>query len=97
MPSLVCNELKMLLPSELATYSHFNICFITIVSLLSLHAIREVTRSVYESCDLEGDYTRQWTPKQLGGSVTVVLETGAIYYFIDSVVVNCLQGNKLKV
>ena len=64
---------------------------------LSLHGVREVSHFTFESCDLEGDYYRQWVPNQLGGYVTVVLEQGAVYYFIDSVVDNCLQGNKLKV
>ena len=63
----------------------------------SLHGVRQVTRSVYESCDLEALYVRQWAPNQRGGEVTVWVDAGGVYYFIDSVVGGCLDGTKTKV
>ena len=56
-----------------------------------------MTRSVYESCDLEASYIRQWAPNQRGGDVTVWVDNGGAYYFIDSVVGGCLEGTRVKV
>ena len=65
--------------------------------LFRLRGVRQVSRSDYESCDLEGLYIRQWAPNQRAGDVTVWVEPGGVYYFIDSVVGGCLDGTKLKV
>ena len=69
---------------------------VTII-LFSLHGVQQVYQPTYESCDLRDGYLREWAPIQMGGSVTVVLNAGGVYYFVDSVGDNCLHGNKMKV
>ena len=56
-----------------------------------------MSRVVFESCDLEADYVEQWAPNVGPGRVSVPLETGGNYYFIDSVVGGCSNGRKLSV
>lgn len=62
-----------------------------------LRSIREVSRSVYESCDLAASYVAQWTPPNAGGQRLVWLSSGQTHYFIDTVVSGCLEGRKLRV
>ena len=73
------------------------VCGNDFVLTLRLHGVRQVSHSVYESCDLEGLYIHQWALNQRAGVVTVWVEPGGVYYFIDSVVGGCLDGTKLKV
>ena len=73
------------------------VCGNDFVLTLRLHGVRQVSHSVYESCDLESLYIRQWALNQRAGDVTVWVEPGGVYYFIDSVVGGCLDGTKLKV
>ena len=61
------------------------------------HGIRQVTRSVYQSCDLEGDMIKQWAANRIDGRVTIHLQSGRTYYFIDSVPGNCDNGHKMTV
>lgn len=61
------------------------------------HGVRQVSRAVFESCDLEAGYLEQWSPNVRQGRVNVPLETGGHYYFIDSAVGGCSAGRKLSV
>lgn len=65
--------------------------------LYRAHGIRQVSRAVFESCDLEADFIEQWAPNVGPGRVNVPLDAGGNYYFIDSVVGGCLDGRKLSV
>jgi hypothetical protein len=56
-----------------------------------------VSQAVFQSCDLKAGYLEQWADNVKGGRVTVALERGGNYYFIDSVVSGCLEGRKLLV
>lgn len=56
-----------------------------------------MSRAVFESCDLEAGYIKQWSPNVRQGRVNVAMEKGGNYYFIDSVVGSCSAGRKLSV
>ncbi len=59
--------------------------------------MRQVSREVFESCDLESDFINQWSPNVRQSKVNIPLEKGERYYFIDSVAGGCLDGRKLSV
>lgn len=59
--------------------------------------VRQVSHTVFQSCDLKAHYLEQWADNVRGGRVNVPLEIGGRYYFIDSVVGGCLAGRKLSV
>ena len=61
------------------------------------HGVRQVSRAVFESCDLEAGYLEQWSPNVRRSSVNIQLESGGSYYFIDSAVGGCSAGRKLSV
>lgn len=67
------------------------------LSLCRLHGIRQVTKSVYQSCDLKGGVIKQWTSNRIDGVVTIDLPSGQTYYFIDSVTGNCDDGRRMTV
>lgn len=57
----------------------------------------QVTKEVYESCDITRQPIREWFPPLNEGSVVVWLERGETHYLIDPIAGNCLTGSKLKV
>lgn len=67
------------------------------VTLYRSRGVRQVSRAVFESCDLEADYLEQWADNVRGSSVNIPLEMAGHYYFIDSAVGGCLAGRKLSV
>ena len=66
-------------------------------SLCRSHGIRQVTKSAYQSCDLEGGVVKQWATNRIDGHVTIDLPSGQTYYFIDSVADNCDNGHRITV
>ncbi len=57
-----------------------------------------MSREVFASCDLESVHSvRQWSLNARGGFVSIPLEMGTVYYFIDSVAGGCMQGRKIQV
>ena len=68
-----------------------------LLSLCRSHGVRQVTKSAYHSCDLEGGVVKQWASNRIDGRVTIDLPSGQTYYFIDSVVGNCDNGHKITV
>ena len=77
-------------------YSLYAAFFIQFLKI-RIHGIRQVSPEVFDSCDLEADYIQQWTPNMRGGRVSIPLDHGAVYHFIDSVAGGCVAGRKLKV
>lgn len=73
------------------------IYLIILLLLCRSHGIRQVTKSVYQSCDLEGGVIKQWAANRIDGRVTINLPSGRTYYFIDSVAGNCDNGLKMTV
>lgn len=61
------------------------------------HGVREVSSAVFESCDLEANYIKQWSPNVRQAKVIISLQKGKSYYFIDSVVGGCRSGRRLSV
>ena len=57
----------------------------------------QVTREMYESCDVVNEPIREWSPPRLGGEVVVWVEDGATHYFINPVAGHCFSGAKIKV
>ena len=68
-----------------------------IFSDCSLKGLWEVSKAMYESCDLANEPIRQWSPPRDGGETVVWMASGRSYFFIDSVAGNCLDGSKMTV
>lgn len=63
-----------------------------------MHGLWQVTAAVFLSCNVSSDgLVKEWSPPHDDGSVHVWLQTGSVYYFIDPVGNNCLNGVKAKV
>ena len=70
---------------------------ISLFILFSIKGLWQVTKAMYESCDVVNEPIREWSPPREGGKVDVWLPSGETHYLIDPVAGSCLTGSRVMV